>query len=112
MDRFRCFFGCEVNRRRMDPALFEEAGIAPRYLPDEFESFDEMDFLVPLDGEKRLVVSAALEEGKIMRILLGWVGPDDPDDAMHPLDEEDLGQALEMNGDALVGFFEKITGRV
>lgn len=95
----------------MDPALFVEAGIAPRYLPDEFEAFDEMDFLAPLDGERRLVVSAALEEGKIMRILLGWVGPGDPDDAMHALDEEGLGKALELNGDRLVGFFEKITGK-
>jgi len=110
MERFRRFFGCPVNRKRMDdPALFEETGLEPRYLPEAFDVFDEMDFLAPLEGERRLVLSAALEEGKIMRILLGWVGPADPDDAMHRLDEEGIASALQLRGDDLVRFMEEIT---
>jgi hypothetical protein len=30
---------------------------------------------------------------------------------MHPLDDEGIGKALDLNGAALVGFFEKITGK-
>ena len=45
-----------------------------------------------------MVLSVALEQDRVQRILLGWVAPDDPDDAMRSLDEKTLARALEKNG--------------
>lgn len=110
MERFRKIFGRSVNRSRLDDAsLLEGAELTPRYLPDAFDEFDEMEFLCPLEGDRKLVLSAALEQGKIMRILFGWVGPDDPDDAMRRLDEEELKKILDGKGPALIEFLEAIT---
>jgi len=101
-----------VERARFDDAaLFDETGVVPRYLPDAFEEFDEMEFILPFEGDRKLVLSLALEQGKVMRILLGWVAPDDPDDFMRSFDEEGLEKALTLRGDALVRFMERATGR-
>jgi len=110
MERFRPFFGCPVNRKGLDdPAVLEEAGLEARYLPAAFESFDEMEFMTSLEGDKKLVLSIALEEGKIMRILFGWAGPDDPEDTLRSLEQADLTEALDQHGEALTDFFKKIT---
>ena len=109
MERFRRFFGCEVQRERLDDAgRLAEARLTPRYLPDAFEDFDEMEFLAPFEGDKRLVISLALEQKKIMRVLFGWTGPDDPDDQMRSLDEEELKRALDLQGERLSVFLEGI----
>jgi hypothetical protein len=111
MNRFQPFIGRVVMRERCDEAaLLETTGITPRYLPDVFDELDEMEFTLPLKGEKGLVFSAVLEAGRIQRILLGWVGPDDPEDFMRPLDEAGIGEALEITGDALIRFLEAVTG--
>jgi hypothetical protein len=52
----------------------------------------------------------ALEQGRIMRILIGWVSPGDPDDAMRSMEEKDLKRALDLRGDDLARFLEEITG--
>lgn len=112
MKRFQPFVGSVVERARLDdPVLFDDTGIAPRYLPDVFEEFDEMEFLAPFEGDRKLVFSLALEQGKVMRILIGWVEPDDPDDFMRSFDEEGLRKALDLQGEALVRFMERTVGR-
>jgi hypothetical protein len=92
-----------------DPSLFEGIGVVPRYLPETLEDFDEMEFLAPYEGDKKLVLSVALEEGKIQRILLGWVGPGDPEDAMRSFDEEELERAAASGGKVFETLLEKIT---
>ncbi len=110
MERFRRFFGREVLRARIDEGdRLEVAELEPRYLPEAVDSFDEMEFTAPLEEEKRLVISAVLEEGRIMRLMIGWIGPDDPEDHMNSLDEEALEKALSRHGEKLVRFFEEIT---
>jgi hypothetical protein len=110
MKRFRVFFNREVIRERLDDTeLLTRAGLKVRYLPEVFEDFDEMEFLAPLEEGKDLVVSMALEQGKIMRLMLGWVGPDDPEDEMRSLDEGGVQQVLERYGDALTEFLKAIT---
>ncbi len=117
MERFQAFIGRTLERARLDnQEALGRAGLEPRYLPETFEEFDEVDFLAPLepegplDGRNRMVLSVAIERGKVQRILLGWVAPGDPEDTMRRLDEETLGRALEMNGDRVVAFFEEVLG--
>ena len=110
MKRFQPFVGRAVDRPRLDgTGVLEKAGLVPRYLPDAFEEFDEMEFLLPFQEEKKLVLSVALEQGRIQRMLFGWVGPGDPEDAMRSLDEEGLTSALELHGAALIEFLEEVT---
>ena len=110
MERFRAFIGRLVDHTRLVESLPEAwPGFEARYLPERFEEFDEIDFALPYEGERRLVVTAALEQGRIQRILLGWIAPGDPEDAMRSLPDADLARALEMRGDELVRFFETVT---
>jgi len=110
MERFKAFVGRQVRRTRCDDGkILAKAGLVPRYLPEEFHEIDEMEFAVPLEGEKTLVLSAALEQGKIMRILLGWTAPGDPEDFMRPLEDDAVARALELRGDDLLRFLEDVT---
>jgi len=112
MKRFQPFVGRVVDRSRLDEATVLEARrIEARYLPDSFEEFDEMEFLAPFEGQDKLVFSVALEQGRIMRILLGWVQPGDPDDAMRSLDDAGIERALALQGEALLGVLQEITER-
>ena len=111
MQRFQPFVGRPVNRTRIgESSVLEKAGFVARYLPEEFDEFDEMEFTLPFEEEKSLVLSVALEQGRIMRILIGWVGPGDPDDAMRSFDEKDLKRALDLKGDDMARFLEDISG--
>jgi len=110
MKLLRDFIGCEVNRSMMDdPGLLKETGLVPRYLPDVFEDFDEFDYLAPYENDNKLVLSAAIENGKLMRLIIGWAAPDDPEDALRPLDEEELEHALKLHGENLTKFLERIS---
>jgi hypothetical protein len=43
MQRFQPFVGRPVNRPRIDESsVMKSACLVPRYLPEEFEEFDEM----------------------------------------------------------------------
>ncbi len=111
MERFQIYVNRKVERKNIDgSAALREAGFVPRYLPDAFEDFDEMEFLLPFEGDKKLVLSIALEEGGIKRILIGWVGPDDPDDMMRSLDKAGLKKALDLQGGSVSRFLDEITG--
>ena len=110
MERFRRFFGCKVVRSQLDDvSLLEQSGLEARYLPEAFDEFDEMEFLLPWEEDRKIVLSAALEQEKIMRILFGWIGPGDPEDAMRKLEEEDLKKVLAEKGPLLLAFLESIT---
>ncbi len=111
MERFQVFIGRILDRSRLDNReALERAGLEPRYLPESFDEFDEVDFVAPLDGPNRMVLSVALEQGRIGRIILGWVAPDDPDDAMRSFDDEGLQRALGANGDRVVAFLDEVLG--
>lgn len=110
MKRFQEFIGRAVNRNRCDDgALLGPAGLEPRYLPEAFDEFDEMDFLAPYEEGRSLVLSVALEQNRIQRILIGWAAPGDPDDAMRTLGDEELARALDAKGDDFRNFLAGIT---
>ncbi len=110
MKRFQRFIGSSVIRERFGATkVLEDAGLDARYLPDEFDDFDEMEFLAPFEGDKKMVFSVVLEEKKIKRMSLGWVGPEDPDDAMRGLDDDEIQRALELRGEAFVRLLDEVT---
>jgi hypothetical protein len=110
MERFKPFMARPVKPERLkDPALFEGTGAEPRYLPETLAAFDEMEFLAPYEGDRKLVLSVALEEGRIQRILMGWVGPGDPEDAMRSFDEQELEGVVDSHGEVFAVLLEKIT---
>jgi hypothetical protein len=110
MKRFQEFIGRAVDRGRCgDAALLGSAGLEPRYLPETFDEFDEMDFLAAYEKGRSLVLSVALEQKRIQRILIGWAAPGDPDDAMRTLGDEELAKALDVKGDDFKNFLAGIT---
>lgn len=110
MDRFKPFFGLTLNRKAMDePFLLETTGLSPRYLPDAFDDLDEFDYLLPFEGDKKLVFSAVVEMGKLKRVIFGWVGPEDDEDELRPLTPDELKRGLDLQGRQVAMFLEAIT---
>ena len=110
MERFKRFTGRRVVRARLDdPELLRAAHLEVRWLPERFEALDEMEFAAPLEGGRKLVVSFVLEEGRIQRMLAGRAEPGDDEDAMRPMEEDELRAVLEHHGAAIVKFLEAVT---
>jgi hypothetical protein len=107
MERFRTYLGRTVDPQRLaDAPALDTQGFRPRWIPEPLGEFDEIEVSRELDGERDLVVTVAVEQGKVARILFGW-GPAGDDDAdRRGFEEAELGAVLEAHGDAAAALLD------
>ncbi len=84
-------------------------GISPRYIPESFEYLDEMEFLLDYKPEMKIVFAVAVEDEVIKRMMFGWAGPDDDEEAFHPLQEKELQNFFTKEEKTLLTFFDRLT---
>jgi hypothetical protein len=110
MKRFQGFIGKTVNHAVVqDENVLSSLGVEGRWVPDELEDFDEMEFGLGQWGDRKLIFTLVVEMGKLQRISLGYIPPGGDEDDMHAFTEHELAEVLEEKGDALIQFFEKVT---
>ena len=111
MKRFRVFLHRPLVADRLgDTEYLAALEVRGRWIPDPIEEFDEVDLALPLDDDRDLVVTLALEKGNLERMLLGWVPPGDDDADARAFTEEELAAALEEKGADLVRLMEYLSG--
>lgn len=91
-----------------DESLLSSLGVEGRYVPEEIEEFDEMEFGLGHSGERIVIFTMVLEHGKLKRVSLGYIPPGGDEDAMHAFSESDLAEVMDEKGDTLANFFEKV----
>jgi len=110
MKRLQKYIGCAIDLKAVgDGKLLSSLGVEGRYVPDEIEEFDEMEFGLGQSGDRTVIFTLVLEHGKLMRMALGYIPPGGDEDNMHAFSEVELAEILAEKGETLVGFFEKIT---
>lgn len=108
MERFREFMGKQISPENVkDAAGLSARGITCTYLADPLEEFDEVEFRTGFEGNE-IVITAAVEAGKIKRVMFSEADGDDPD-LIRSLPAPRLEKLLSEKGDALTGFFRLIT---
>jgi len=109
MKRLRRFLGREVNLDlvRNDDALLASLSIEIRYVPEELEIFDELEFGLGSFGSRTVVLMMVLEDGKLQRASLGWVPDGGDEDDFAAFTESELSEVMDEAGPRIVSFFEK-----
>lgn len=108
MERFRRFMGREINLENVKNSnCLQPFGITCTYLPDPPDEFDEFEFRTGFAGQE-IVITVAVEQGKIQRIMFSGADSDNPD-VTRSLSPSRLEELLAGKGDVLAGFFESIT---
>lgn len=109
MERFRKFVDAELNVDNVkNSAQLQSYGVKCTYLPDPVEEFDEFEFRTGFNGKDNIVISFAIEMGKIKRLMFGEANPNNPD-VVKSLTGEQLESFLSEKGDDMVKFYEFIT---
>ena len=109
MKRLRKFIGKAVNHDvAKDDKLLSSLGVEGRYVPEELEDFDEMEFGLGRSGERSIIFTLVLEHGKLQRVSLGYIPDGGGEDNFHAFSETELAAVLDERGEILVNFFEKI----
>lgn len=113
MKRLQKFLGREVDLDliRGDEALLPPLSIEKRYIPEELEIFDELEFGLGSFGLKTVVLMMVLENGKLQRISLGWVPEGGDEDDFAAFSESELSEVMDEVGPRIVSFFEKTLTR-
>ena len=109
MQRFQRFIGrpVDVNRIR-EPGTLSSSGISVRYLPEELDEFDEMEFGAGSWEGRDLVFTLVLEHGVVARISLGYIPPGGSEDDMMAFSESQLQAVLALKGKDLESFFDSV----
>ena len=112
MQRFKPFMHRPLATDRLgDTEHLAALEVRGRWIPDPIEAFDEIDLALPLDDERDLVVTLAVENGNLERMLLGWAPPGDDDADARAFTEEELAAALEVRGADLQSLMEYLSGQ-
>jgi len=110
MEQFRKYIDCQLNINKVhDNAVYKKLAIKPRYIPEIFEFFDEMEFIIDYTPEKYIVIGIAIEKELIKRVMMGWAGKDEEDDAFNPLNEDELNSILDMYSEKILSLFDNLT---
>ena len=110
MKRFQRFIGKTVNHAVLqDEDVLSSLGVEGRWVPEELEDFDEMEFGLGQWGDRKLIFALVVERGALQRVSLGYIPPGGDEDDMYALTEDELGTVLDDKGDTLIQFFEKAT---
>ncbi|OHE58362.1 MAG: hypothetical protein A2Z47_07555 [Thermodesulfovibrio sp. RBG_19FT_COMBO_42_12] len=81
-------------------------GITPQYVPDTPDEFEEFEFTTDF-GEQTVSIGVAILSGKIKRVMLVFLDPEDPDN-VKALSKSQLEDFLKQKGEKLIQFFEYI----
>jgi hypothetical protein len=109
MQRFRRFIGRRVDFNRIkNNQDLTSAEVTSRYLPDELEEFDEMEFGAGVWEGHDVVFTLVVEHGRLARISLGYIPEGAPEDDMMAFSEIQLSEVLAIKGKVLESFFESI----
>jgi hypothetical protein len=110
MERYRKYIGRELAAERLaDGDAIERLGFRGRWVPEELMPFDEVELARSLDGENDLLLTLAVEEGKIARLMFGRAPAGDDDADAVGLSPEELGAALEAHGGATERLLDTLT---
>jgi hypothetical protein len=111
MERYKKYLHRTLRADRLaDRDSIVGMGFRERWVPDELEAFDEVELAIPLDDERDLLVTLAVEETKIERMLLGHAPAGDDDADAEGLTEDGLTAALEQHGDVVARLLAFLTG--
>ena len=110
MKRLQGFIGKSVDHTTVkDEGTLTSLGVEGRWVPDELEDFDEMEFGLGEWGDKTVIFTLVIEQGTLQRVSLGYIPPGGDEDNMVAFSEEELAQVLDEKQDTLIAFFEKVT---
>ncbi len=110
MQRFERYLHRGVVMERLrDAEHLDALEVRGRWIPDPLEAFDEIDLALPLDGDRDLVLTLAVENGNIERMLLGWAPSGDDDADPRAFSGEELAAVLGQAGEAVRGLLEYLT---
>lgn len=113
MQRLRRFLSAVLREDRIgDAEGLRPFGARGRWVPEELMEFDEVEYALPLGDGRDLTVSIAVEDGRIGRLVLGWVPGGDDDADARALSEGEIAAALGERGDDLVACLEFLTAAV
>ncbi len=107
MQRFQRFIGrnLQISRLKNTPSL-TAGGVTDRYVPEELDVFEELEFGAGLWRGQDIIFTLVLERGKLARISLGYIPSGGSDDEMVAFTEAQLDDVLAEKGDLLEAFFE------
>lgn len=109
MERFRKYMGKEIDLENVKNAdRLNAFGVSCTYLPDPPEEFDEFEFRTGFNGEHNIVLTVAVEMGKIKRVMFSAADEEDPD-VLRSLPQARLDGLLAKKGELLDEFFQYIT---
>jgi len=110
MDRLRAYLHAEVMPSRLaDVEALEALGWRGRWIPTDLE-FEEIELARPLDPGRDLILTVALEQGKVARILVVSAPTGDDDADARAFTEEGLAAALAVHGEACRAALAHLTG--
>ncbi|MEN8148977.1 MAG: hypothetical protein ABFS86_04090 [Planctomycetota bacterium] len=110
MERYRKYLGKTLSPERLaDRAAIEATGFRGRWIPEVLEAFDEVELARPLDSERDLLLTLAVEEGAVARMLLGQAPAGDDDADARGLSEDELAAAVAEHGEAIEAVLELLT---
>jgi hypothetical protein len=108
MVRFKKFLEKDINLGNVKNAdHLLTFGIMTKYVPDTPDEFEEFEFATDY-GERAVSIGVAILAGKIKRMMIGFIDPEDPDNLVG-LSKEQLEDFLNQKGEKLVQFLEYIT---
>ena len=109
MERFQKFITRKVDFQKLkQPQTYAATGVSERYVPDELDVFEEMEFGAGTWKGQDVIFTIVLEEGRLARISLGFIPVGGSEDDMMAFSEAQLKEVLNDKGDTLKSFFESI----
>jgi hypothetical protein len=109
VQRFRKFIGQAIDFSRLrEDQLYISSGVTVRYLPDEIELFEELEFGLGKWRDQEVVFTIVVEDGKLARISLGYIPLDASEDDMRAFTEQQLETLLNEKGGALERFLKAL----
>lgn len=113
MKRLETFIDREIDKNAVrDEYSLAAIGIAIRYVPDEIEEFDELEYgFTEPEAERTIIFTMVLESSKLKRVSLGYIPKGGDEDDMHAFSQDELDSVMNEKGDTLVRFFDTVTPR-
>lgn len=109
MERFRKYMRADLNLEgAKDKKFLSSLGITCTYLSEPLEDFDELEFRTGFQGRDDIVITVAVEMGKIKRVMFG-AADEANSDVVKSMSREGLEKFLAVRGEDLVRFFEYIS---